>query len=47
VKINVHAWPQPGGDVRVVVDCDGREATLLFGEEGVFAEIPQPPEEGP
>lgn len=46
MKINVHAWPQADGDVRVLVDCDGREATLIFGDDGVFVEVPQVPEGG-
>ena len=46
MNISVHAWPQPGGDVRVLVECDGREATLLFSDDGVFVEVPQVPEGG-
>jgi hypothetical protein len=46
VNINVRAWPQADGDVRVLVDCDGREATLIFGGDGVFVEVPQVHEGG-
>lgn len=43
MNIDVKAEPQANGDVRVLVDCGGRTAALLFAADGVFAEIPQVP----